>query len=173
MKNEINNAEEVFTREGLIVLGADEAGRGPLAGPVTASAFCRNGAGTIGGVTDSKALTAKKRDVLFQQLTGSYSFFNVKSVSPGRIDQVNILKATEEAMHYAIQMVKNDIAVADRSVRQPLHGATQKSVMQSILEFEGLLPAGARIDKTFLFRRMFNRSGKLSEMYVSSLLMDA
>lgn len=85
------------------VAGIDEAGRGPLAGPVVAAcALFEEGAG-IEGVYDSKALSAKKRDQLFDQITAQALSWSVCFIDPETIDRVNIYQATMLAMHQAVK----------------------------------------------------------------------
>lgn len=81
------------------VFGVDEAGRGPWAGPVTAGAICLP-AGFDLKVDDSKKLTAKKRDALFEELTGLPHGIGTASVE--EIDTLNILQATFLAMRRAV-----------------------------------------------------------------------
>lgn len=85
------------------VLGLDEAGRGPLAGPVSAAAVYYTGKAPIPGVTDSKKISAKKRETLSFILTNHPCvFWGLGLVSSSEIDQINILEATKLAMERAI-----------------------------------------------------------------------
>jgi len=81
-----------------IIVGIDEAGRGPLAGPVVAAAVIMPN--LIFGVTDSKKLSAKKRAVLYEQIKETAKVA-VGFASPEEIDQINILQATMLAMQRA------------------------------------------------------------------------
>ncbi|MEE4289602.1 MAG: ribonuclease HII [Erythrobacter sp.] len=81
---------------GRLVIGVDEAGRGPLAGPVVAAA-CVLGADVPAGLGDSKALSAKRRAALDEQLRASAAFA-IAVVEPDEIDRVNIFQATMLAM---------------------------------------------------------------------------
>jgi len=81
---------------GNLVIGVDEAGRGPLAGPVVAAAVVL-GAEIPAGVGDSKKLSAKRRAVLDEQIRDS-SLWAVAVVEPDEIDRINIFQATMEAM---------------------------------------------------------------------------
>jgi len=81
--------------------GLDEAGRGPLAGPVVAAAVVLNPARIPDGLDDSKRLTAEARETLFAAILGSALGVAVASVSAAGIDRVNILRASLEAMRRA------------------------------------------------------------------------
>lgn len=84
------------------VAGVDEAGRGPLAGPVVASAVILDPARIPEGLDDSKRLTAEQREVLFGAIVGSALAVSVASVAAGGIDRINILRASLEAMRRAL-----------------------------------------------------------------------
>ena len=87
---------------GNTVLGVDEAGRGPLAGPVTAACAMFHDRALIPSLNDSKRLCAKKRSYLFQQIK-KQAYVYVGHASVEEIDQINILEATKRAMHRAIE----------------------------------------------------------------------
>ena len=83
------------------ICGIDEAGRGPLAGPVVAGAVILPKDCEILGVDDSKKLSAKKRELLYDEIMEKAVAVSVGIVSPERIDEINILQATYEAMREA------------------------------------------------------------------------
>lgn len=85
-----------------LVCGVDEAGRGPLAGPVVAAAVILDPAHPIAGLDDSKVLSAKKRELLFEQIRQHALAFCVASASVEEIDTLNILQATMLAMQRAV-----------------------------------------------------------------------
>lgn len=89
-----------------LVCGLDEAGRGPLAGPVVAACVILPPGLEIPGVDDSKKLTEKKRDNLCREICGKAHDFGVGIVGPAEIDRVNILEATKLAMIAAIDDLK-------------------------------------------------------------------
>lgn len=89
-------------RTGLLLAGVDEAGRGPLAGPVTAAAVILDPARPIPGLDDSKKLSEKKRDALEPLIRERALAFCVASASVGEIDEMNILQATLLAMRRAV-----------------------------------------------------------------------
>ena len=88
----------------ILVAGVDEAGRGPLAGPVYAAAVIFTGKTFPKGLDDSKKLTPKRRQLLETELRASPDvIFSVASSSPAEIDQLNILRATHLAMRRAVE----------------------------------------------------------------------
>jgi ribonuclease HII len=95
----------------MIVAGVDEAGRGPLAGPVVAAAVILPDHYDLPGLTDSKKLSAARRQKLFVQIKASARSFSVAQASVAEIDQLNILQATLLAMQRAVQGLA---VVADR-----------------------------------------------------------
>ena len=99
----------------LVICGIDEAGRGPLAGPVAAGAVILPADHDILYLNDSKKLSAKKRDMLFDQIREEAVSWAVGLVEPARIDEINILQATYEAMRIAIGKLtaRPDVLVND------------------------------------------------------------
>ncbi|HEB71592.1 MAG TPA: ribonuclease HII [Nitrospirae bacterium] len=87
----------------LVIAGVDEAGRGPLAGPVVAGAVALREDAKIEGLTDSKQLTEKKRNELYDVIRESAVSFCVAHVSHEVIDSINILQATLRAMLKAVE----------------------------------------------------------------------
>ncbi len=84
------------------ICGVDEVGRGPLAGPVVAGAVILPKGCRILYINDSKQLSEKKREELYDVITGQAAAWAVGCVSPERIDEINILQATYEAMRQAV-----------------------------------------------------------------------
>ncbi len=85
-----------------LVAGVDEAGRGPLAGPVVAAAVIFSPHVKIKGLKNSKLLTPKFREELFEQIVSASKSFGIGVVSERVIDEINILQASLLAMHIAI-----------------------------------------------------------------------
>ena len=85
------------------VCGVDEAGRGPVAGPVCAAAVILPAGIVIEGLNDSKKLSEKKREKLFDEITGNALAWSVSLVDERVIDEINILEATKEAMTEAVR----------------------------------------------------------------------
>jgi len=100
------------------VCGVDEAGRGPLCGPVVAAACILPVGLVIPGLNDSKKLSEKKRDLLFEQIKENAISYSIASASVEEIDRLNILEATLLAMRRAIDGldVKADFALIDGNV---------------------------------------------------------
>lgn len=98
-----------------IICGVDEAGRGPLAGPVYAAAVILPSDCVIEGLNDSKKLTEKKREVLFDVIKEKALAYGIASADEKEIDEINILNATFLAMKRAIDAlsVKPDLALID------------------------------------------------------------
>lgn len=93
------------------VCGIDEVGRGPLAGPVVAGAVILPKDCGILYINDSKQLTGKKREALYEQIMEQAVSVGIGYVSPERIDEINILQATYEAMREAIGQLAVEPAV--------------------------------------------------------------
>lgn len=98
-----------------VICGVDEAGRGPLAGPVYAAAVILPSDCVIEGLNDSKKLTEKKREKLFDEIKEKALAYGIASADEKKIDEINILNATFLAMKRAIDSlsVKPDLALID------------------------------------------------------------
>jgi ribonuclease HII len=86
-----------------LIAGVDEAGRGPLAGPVVAAAVILDDLNPIAGLADSKKLTALKREKLFDEIKAKALCCSIAEASVEEIDQLNILQATMLAMRRAVE----------------------------------------------------------------------
>lgn len=86
-----------------LMAGVDEAGRGPLAGPVVAAAVILDDLNPIAGLNDSKKLTAKRREKLFDEIKAKALCFSIAQASVQEIDEINILQATMLAMKRAVE----------------------------------------------------------------------
>jgi ribonuclease HII len=97
------------------VCGVDEAGRGPLAGPVCAAAVILPKGKIIEGVNDSKKLSEKKREALFDVIKQNALVYSIAYASVEEIEEINILNATMLAMKRAVEglSVKADYAIID------------------------------------------------------------
>lgn len=122
--------ERQFAQMGFIC-GVDEAGRGPLAGPVVAGAVILPENCEILYLNDSKKLSEKRREELFDEIKEKAVAWGIGMASPARIDEINILQATYEAMRQAIealdpapQMLLND------AVRIPGITISQKPIIK-------------------------------------------
>lgn len=113
------------------VCGIDEAGRGPLAGPVFAAAvILPEDLGDL-GINDSKKLSEKKRDALFDIIKEKAIAWSVASASEAEIDEINILNATFLAMKRAVEglSVKPDVALVDGN-RKPKTGIEEITLVK-------------------------------------------
>lgn len=97
--------DEVLIPDGRVA-GVDEAGRGPLAGPVVAGAVILDPHNPIDGLQDSKRLTAARREVLYVQIQEKALAWAVASADVGEIDRINILQATMLAMQRAVEALQ-------------------------------------------------------------------
>lgn len=95
------------------VCGIDEAGRGPLAGPVVAAAVILPYGENIEELDDSKKLSEKRREALFDRIIDKAIAYGIASVDEKTIDEINILQATYRAMAQAVQQIQTDYALVD------------------------------------------------------------
>lgn len=93
------------------IAGCDEAGRGPLYGPVVAGCAVLPEGFVLEGLTDSKQLTEKKRDKYFDYIKENAIAYGIGIVSPEEIDEINIYEASRKAMKIALEEVRNKIEV--------------------------------------------------------------
>lgn len=117
------NLESSLQKSGFkFVVGIDEAGRGPLAGPVVSASVILKKNAKIPGLNDSKKLTAQKREKLFALIIENSLDYSISFVSHLLIDQINILNASIYAHRLCVQNLKirPDIALIDGCDRQML-----------------------------------------------------
>ena len=97
------------------ICGIDEAGRGPLAGPVVIAAVIMPEDSFIEGVNDSKKVSEKKREKLYDEITGSAIAWGVGIIDQNEIDEINILNATKKGLTLALKELaeKPDIILVD------------------------------------------------------------
>ena len=117
------------------ICGIDEAGRGPLAGPVFAAAVILPCGTEIEGLNDSKKLTEKKREELFDKIQETAIACSIAFATEQEIDEVNILQATFLAMRRAVDglKVRPDFALVDGNRMPPL-GIPAELITLEILE---------------------------------------
>lgn len=94
---------QAWSQGQLLVAGVDEAGRGPLAGPVVAAAVILHPDCPIAGVNDSKKLTHRQRELLFDMIMAQALAVGVGNASADVVDRINILQATRQAMLQAVE----------------------------------------------------------------------
>ncbi len=107
---EMKAYEEKLRARGLEnICGVDEVGRGPLAGPVTAACVVLPAGWDIPGIDDSKKLSEKRREAMYDIIMDRARAVGVGMADNRRIDEINILNATKEAMRDAIEAVKRKL----------------------------------------------------------------
>ena len=116
MGTELYAYEKALHEEGIsVICGIDEAGRGPLAGPVCAAACILPAGLELPGLNDSKKLSEKRREALYVQITAQAVAWAVCLVDEKTIDEINILQATYRAMRGAVEQlpVRPDLCLVD------------------------------------------------------------
>ena len=129
---EMWNIEDSFYDQGIrVICGVDEAGRGPLAGPVCAAAVILPAHLELPGLTDSKKLTDKRRRELFPLIKEQAIAYGIGLASEQEIDEVNILQATFLAMERALAQltVRPELALIDGN-REKDFGIPVKTVVK-------------------------------------------
>lgn len=112
--------ENTYMHQGYSVIGGvDEAGRGPLAGPVYAAAVVLSPETTIDGLNDSKKLTEKKREALFPIIQEKALAYGIGFATEQEIDEINILNATFLAMRRAVESmhITPDLLLIDGNLK--------------------------------------------------------
>ena len=107
--------EKLYAEGYTAVCGCDEAGRGPLCGPVVAAAVILPRGLVIEGLNDSKKLTEKRREALYDVIIKNAVAYGIAEATPAEIDELNILNASMLAMRRAVEAlgVKADFALID------------------------------------------------------------
>ena len=103
----LKKEKEFYTEEVRFIVGTDEAGRGPLAGPVCAAAVLFPPEVSCEEINDSKQLTMKKRESLYRMIEENALGFGIAMVSAPDIDRLNIYEATKVAMKHAISEIRH------------------------------------------------------------------
>ena len=120
--------ENKFYAEGAsFICGVDEAGRGPLAGPLVIAAVILPKDCFINGLNDSKQISAKKRDELYEEILKIALDIEVNIVSISNIDELNIYRATQEGMEQVIKALRKNVNVVLVDA-MPIHLENVKSV---------------------------------------------
>ncbi|MFI3167208.1 MAG: ribonuclease HII [Bacillota bacterium] len=107
----MHNFDREFFGENKAVLGIDEVGRGPLAGDVVVCGIVMDlsEGKIIDGVNDSKKLTKRKRDMLFDKILTNAIEVSIQRATPAEIDEINILNATKNCMKRAIEEISTPV----------------------------------------------------------------
>jgi ribonuclease HII len=121
-----------------LTAGVDEAGRGPLAGPVVAAAVILDELNPIHGLNDSKKLSAKRREALFDEIRARALCFAIAEASVQEIDEINILQATLLAMKRAVEALRlpPKLVLVDGN-RLPILSIRSEAIVQG----DALVPA--------------------------------
>ena len=112
----LKEIENEMHRKGIkYICGIDEAGRGPLAGPVVVAAVIMPEDSMIEGVNDSKKVSEKKREILYDQILNEAIAYSVGIINQNEIDEINILNATKKGLTTAVKelSVRPDRIIVD------------------------------------------------------------
>jgi len=101
-KDMLYENEEKFRKKYGVIAGVDEAGRGPLAGPVVVAAVILHSNQRFTKLNDSKQLSSKRRELLFPKIKLEAANYSIVEISPAQIDELNILQATLLGMQQAV-----------------------------------------------------------------------
>ena len=122
--------DDEYRKENPIVCGADEAGRGPLAGDVFAAAVIFSADTVIDGINDSKKLSPKKREQLFEEIVEKAEYFSIQRAYVAEIEEINILQSAMLAMKRAVEDIEctPDIVLIDGNKTPDLSCKTEAVV---------------------------------------------
>lgn len=124
--------KEVYNEGYKYICGIDEAGRGPLAGPVVVASVIMPKESMIEGVNDSKKISEKKREKLYDLIIDEAISYGVGIISQEKIDEINILNATKEGLTNSIKELKTkpDIILVDALTKIDTMGIPYRSVIK-------------------------------------------
>ena len=141
-----------YKKSGVILAGMDEAGRGPLAGNVVAACVVMPDTPVIPWIDDSKKLSEKRRNAVFEQIMEHALYIGVGEASPEEIDQINILEATKRAMLSAASSVPADVFLIDAVKNLGLKGTEVPLIKGDALSYS--IAAASIIAKVVRDRQM-------------------
>lgn len=130
---ELKKIEEELYNSGInSICGIDEAGRGPLAGPVVVAAAIMPRNSMIEGVNDSKKVSEKKREELYEIITNEAIAYGVGIIDQKEIDQINILNATKKGLTQAVKelAVRPNVIIVDALTKIDTLGIPYKSIIK-------------------------------------------
>ena len=130
---ELKKIEEELYNSGVnLICGIDEAGRGPLAGPVVVAAAIMPRDSMIEGVNDSKKVSEKKREKLYDLITDEAIAYGVGIIDQKEIDRINILNATKEGLTMAVKELnpKPDLIIVDALSKIDTEGIPYKTIIK-------------------------------------------
>lgn len=131
--NELKEIDKSYFKEGYnYICGIDEAGRGPLAGPVVVAAVIMPNDSMIEGVNDSKKVSEKKREKLYELIIEEAISYSVGIVDQNEIDRINILNATKAGLTEAVRTlkVKPELILVDALTNIDTCGVPYKSIIK-------------------------------------------
>jgi ribonuclease HII len=152
----------IAVESGPLMVGIDEAGRGPLAGPVVAAAVALDLGNEIDGVNDSKKVSAKKRDSLYERIVSEARFWAIGEASVEEIERFNILQATFLAMQRALDQCPFKVALAlvdGNQLLPSVASAYQRTVVGGDAQSASIAAASivAKVTRDRIMRRWHER----------------
>ena len=136
--------EKIYYDKGYkVIAGIDEAGRGPLAGPVCAAAVILSEGMMIEGVDDSKKISEKKRELIYDRIVEAAIAYSVSFVWPNVIDEINIRRATHKAMQEAADGLKlrPELLLVDGNDGLPFGGFESEYIIKGDSKLECIAAA--------------------------------
>ena len=132
LKNLKKDEESLYSSKIKYICGIDEAGRGPLAGPVVVGAVILPVDSLVEGVNDSKKISEKKRERVFEEIVSTAISYSTGIVDQRTIDEINILNATKLAVKKAIEglEIKPDLILVDALTGIETFGIPYKSIIK-------------------------------------------
>lgn len=165
MIDRIKRAEELmafdypYKKNGSVVAGMDEVGRGPLAGNVVTACVVMPDEPVVPWIDDSKKLSESRREKLYDEIMKHALYVGIGEVTPGEIDEINILQATRKAMRAAASAVPADIFLIDAVTDLGLNGQEIPVIKGDASSYS--IAAASIIAKVFRDRQMI----KLDALY--------
>ena len=120
--HQLAQTDEAFWSQGIVLAGMDEAGRGPLVGNVVAACVVMPSTPLLPWVDDSKKLSEKRREQVYQEILDTALYVGVGQATPAEIDEMNILEATRKAMREAAAQVPAEVFLIDAVTKLGLRG---------------------------------------------------
>ena len=111
--------KEIYDSGAEYICGIDEAGRGPLAGPVVIAAAIMPKDSMIEGVNDSKKVSEKKREIIYEKIIDEAIAYGVGIISHNEIDRINILNATKEGLTLCIKELERNLKEKESNIEKP------------------------------------------------------
>ena len=124
--------DELYNNSIKYICGIDEAGRGPLAGPVVVASVIMPKDSMIEGVNDSKKVSEKKREILYEKIIDECISYGIGIIDPEEIDSINILNATKKGLTESIKQLKTrpDIILVDALTKIETGGIKYESIIK-------------------------------------------